>query len=68
MDKFLTNLDKVIVFIDGKKTYFTLLLAALLVILKHFGYIDDEGYKLLLSLDALLFGGAIRHAIQKAGH
>ena len=58
-------MDKILKIIDGNKTYLTLALAAIVYSLKYFGVIDEHIYEYLMTIDALLIGGAVRSALKK---
>jgi hypothetical protein len=61
----LENMKKVLNYLNGKKTHLTLLMAALIVVAGHYGMLSPEEYSLLIKLDALLIGGAVRDALKK---
>ena len=56
---------KMLAFIDGKKTYVFLFLAAVIYSLNYWEVIDPKTYEYLMTLDTLLIGGAVRSALKK---
>lgn len=58
-------MEKFLDFVDGKKTYLSLIAAAIIYSLKFWEVIDEGVYNYLMTLDVLLLGGAIRSAFRK---
>lgn len=58
-------MKKVIETLNGNKTYITLFIGAIIYTLKYWGKIDEKMFDYLMTLDMLLVGGAVRHALSK---
>lgn len=56
---------KILAWLDGHKTYLTLIAAGVIYSLQYWGIIDEKVYEYLMTLDLLLVGGSIRSAMKK---
>jgi hypothetical protein len=58
-------MQKILDYLNGKKSYLALIAGAIIYSLEYWGYLSKEWCQYLMTLDAFLFAGAIKHAWTK---
>lgn len=59
------NFGKFVDWMNGKKLYSALAVAALIYTLRYWNLIDDNMYNYLMVMDTLVAGGAVGHKLDK---
>ena len=58
-------MDKIMNFLNGKKTYIFAFIAVAIKIADIYGMLEPKMYETLMVIDLGLLGGAVRHALSK---
>lgn len=61
------KLENILNWLDGKKTYLSLIFGAIIYSLHYFGAMNDKVFEWFVTMDGLFFAFGLRSAMNKIG-